>query len=64
QLRLDYADVIATDPPREIDRALDIGGFATGGAQMVNIAIRPPWDQDLLAEYIEQVVPALRREFS
>lgn len=41
-----------------------IAPFVAAGARLVNIAIRPPWDQDLLAEYIEQVVPAMRREFA
>lgn len=49
---------------RPSDAAEQVARFVDAGAQMVNIAIRPPWDQDLLAEYIEQVVPALRREFS
>jgi len=49
---------------RPSDAAEQVARFVDAGAQMVNIAIRPPWDQDLLADYIEQVVPALRREFS
>jgi hypothetical protein len=31
---------------------------------MVNIAIRPPWNQDILSEYIETVIPAMRKEWS
>lgn len=46
------------------DATEQIARFVDAGAQMVNIAIRPPWDQDLLAEYIGQVVPSMRREFS
>lgn len=49
---------------RPADAAEQITRFVDAGAQMVNIAIRPPWDRDLLAEYVEQVVPDLRREFS
>ena len=49
---------------RPSDAAEQVVRSVDAGAQMVNIAIRPPWDQDLLADYIEQVVPALRREFS
>lgn len=47
-----------SDAPEQISR------FVEAGAQMVNIAIRPPWDQDLLAEYVEHIVPAMRRELS
>ena len=46
------------------DAMEQIAPFVEAGAQMVNIAIRPPWDQDLLAEYIENVVPAMRREWA
>lgn len=40
-----------------IDR---IGEYIDGGAQRVNIAIRPPVDWDALQEYIEDVMPAFR----
>lgn len=45
------------------DAIEQVAAFVAAGAQMVNIAIRPPWNQELLAEYVEQVVPAMRREF-
>jgi hypothetical protein len=40
-----------------------IAPFVEAGAQMVNIAIRPPWDQELLAEYVETVIPQMRKEW-
>ena len=49
---------------RPRDAMEQIAPFVEAGAQMVNIAIRPPWDQDLLAEYVEVVVPQMRREWS
>lgn len=49
---------------RPQDAMEQIAPFVEAGAQLVNIAIRPPWDQDLLAEYIEDVIPAMRREWS
>lgn len=41
-----------------------VAAFVDAGAQLVNIAIRPPWDREVLAEYVETVVPAMRREWS
>ena len=41
-----------------------IAPFIESGAQLVNIAIRPPWDQDLLADYIENVVPLMKKEWA
>jgi len=38
--------------------------YVQAGAQLVNIAIRPPWNQDLLKAYLTEVVPAMRNEFS
>ncbi len=40
-----------------------IARFREVGAQIVNIAIRPPWNQELLAEYVESIVPTMRKEF-
>jgi hypothetical protein len=34
------------------------------GAQLINIAIRPPWDMELLAQYVQEVIPRMRAEFS
>jgi alkanesulfonate monooxygenase SsuD/methylene tetrahydromethanopterin reductase-like flavin-dependent oxidoreductase (luciferase family) len=48
---------------RPSDAMEQIAPFVEAGAQLVNIAIRPPWDQDLLAEYVENVIPAMRREW-
>jgi alkanesulfonate monooxygenase SsuD/methylene tetrahydromethanopterin reductase-like flavin-dependent oxidoreductase (luciferase family) len=49
---------------RPQDAIEQIAQFVEAGAQMVNIAIRPPWNQELLAEYIETVVPMMRKEWS
>lgn len=49
---------------RPQDAIEQIAPFVEAGAQMVNIAIRPPWNQELLAEYIETVVPMMRKELS
>lgn len=49
---------------RPEDAMEQIASFIEAGAQMVNIAIRPPWDQELLAEYIERVVPLMKKEWS
>ena len=49
---------------RPSDAMEQIARFVEAGATLVNIAIRPPWDRDLLAEYVETVVPMMRREFS
>jgi len=49
---------------RPEDAMEQIAPFIDAGAQMVNIAIRPPWNQELLAEYIENVLPAMRKEWT
>jgi alkanesulfonate monooxygenase SsuD/methylene tetrahydromethanopterin reductase-like flavin-dependent oxidoreductase (luciferase family) len=49
---------------RPEDAMEQIAPFIEAGAQMVNIAIRPPWNQDILAEYVETVIPAMRKEWS
>jgi alkanesulfonate monooxygenase SsuD/methylene tetrahydromethanopterin reductase-like flavin-dependent oxidoreductase (luciferase family) len=49
---------------RPEDAMEQIAPFVEAGAQLVNIAIRPPWNQDLLAEYVENVIPAMRKEWS
>ena len=49
---------------RPADAVEQVAAFVDAGAQLVNIAIRPPWDFDVLAEYVETVVPQMRREFA
>lgn len=49
---------------RPSDVIEQVAPFVEAGAQLVNIAIRPPWDMDLLAEYVETIVPAMRAEFA
>ena len=49
---------------RPEDAMEQIAPFIEAGAQLVNIAIRPPWNQDLLAEYFETIVPMMKREWS
>jgi alkanesulfonate monooxygenase SsuD/methylene tetrahydromethanopterin reductase-like flavin-dependent oxidoreductase (luciferase family) len=41
-----------------------VAPYVAAGAQLVNVVIRPPWNQDVLDAYITQVVPAMRREWS
>lgn len=41
-----------------------VAPFVEAGAQLVNIAIRPPWDMDLLTTYVEDVIPAMRKEWA
>lgn len=36
--------------------------YANAGAESINIALRAPWDADALEAYLEQVMPAVRRE--
>jgi alkanesulfonate monooxygenase SsuD/methylene tetrahydromethanopterin reductase-like flavin-dependent oxidoreductase (luciferase family) len=40
-----------------------VAAFVDAGAELVNIAIRPPWNQELLAEYVENIVPLMKREW-
>jgi alkanesulfonate monooxygenase SsuD/methylene tetrahydromethanopterin reductase-like flavin-dependent oxidoreductase (luciferase family) len=48
---------------RPEDAMEQVAAFVEAGAQLVNIAIRPPWNQELLAEYVEKVVPQMKREW-
>jgi alkanesulfonate monooxygenase SsuD/methylene tetrahydromethanopterin reductase-like flavin-dependent oxidoreductase (luciferase family) len=41
-----------------------VAPYVAAGAQLVNVVIRPPWNQDVLDAYVTQVVPAMRREWS
>lgn len=49
---------------RPSDAMEQIAGFVAAGAQLVNIAIRPPWDQEILADYIENIVPQMQKEWA
>jgi alkanesulfonate monooxygenase SsuD/methylene tetrahydromethanopterin reductase-like flavin-dependent oxidoreductase (luciferase family) len=49
---------------RPKDAIEQIASFVAAGAQLINIAIRPPWDMELLSEYIQEVIPQMRQEFS
>lgn len=48
---------------RPEDAMEQIAPFVEAGAELVNIAIRPPWPQELVAEYIESIVPMMRKEW-
>ena len=48
---------------RPEDAMEQIAAFVEAGAELVNIAIRPPWNQDLLAEYFETIVPMMKKEW-
>jgi alkanesulfonate monooxygenase SsuD/methylene tetrahydromethanopterin reductase-like flavin-dependent oxidoreductase (luciferase family) len=41
-----------------------VAPYVEAGAQLVNVVIRPPWEQDVLEAYVTEVVPAMRREWS
>jgi alkanesulfonate monooxygenase SsuD/methylene tetrahydromethanopterin reductase-like flavin-dependent oxidoreductase (luciferase family) len=41
-----------------------VAPYVEAGAQLVNVVIRPPWEQDVLDAYVTEVVPAMRREWS
>lgn len=49
---------------RPEDVAEQIAPYIEAGAQLVNVAVRPPWDAELLAAYVTQAVPAMRNEFT
>jgi alkanesulfonate monooxygenase SsuD/methylene tetrahydromethanopterin reductase-like flavin-dependent oxidoreductase (luciferase family) len=49
---------------RPEDALEQVARFVDAGAQMLNVAIRPPWDQEILAEYVERIIPAMKREFA
>ena len=48
---------------RPEDAMEQIAPFVEAGAQLINIAIRPPWNQEILAEYIEAIVPMMKKEW-
>jgi alkanesulfonate monooxygenase SsuD/methylene tetrahydromethanopterin reductase-like flavin-dependent oxidoreductase (luciferase family) len=41
-----------------------VAPYVQAGAQLVNVVIRPPWEQDVLDAYVTEVVPAMRRQWS
>jgi alkanesulfonate monooxygenase SsuD/methylene tetrahydromethanopterin reductase-like flavin-dependent oxidoreductase (luciferase family) len=49
---------------RPDDAIEQVAPFVLAGAQLINIAIRPPWDMELLAQYVQEVIPRMRAEFS
>lgn len=49
---------------RPEDAMEQIAPFVEAGAQMVNIAIRPPWPQELVAEYVETIFPQMKKEWA
>jgi alkanesulfonate monooxygenase SsuD/methylene tetrahydromethanopterin reductase-like flavin-dependent oxidoreductase (luciferase family) len=48
---------------RPEDAMEQIAPFVEAGAQLVNIAIRPPWPQELVAEYVETIIPMMKKEW-
>jgi alkanesulfonate monooxygenase SsuD/methylene tetrahydromethanopterin reductase-like flavin-dependent oxidoreductase (luciferase family) len=38
--------------------------YVESGAQLINVVIRPPWDQELLASYVDDIVPQMRKEWA
>lgn len=49
---------------RPEDAMEQIAPFIEAGAQLVNIAIRPPWPQQLVEEYVETIIPMMKKEWS
>jgi alkanesulfonate monooxygenase SsuD/methylene tetrahydromethanopterin reductase-like flavin-dependent oxidoreductase (luciferase family) len=41
-----------------------IAPYVAAGAGLVNVVIRPPWDQELLQQYVLEVVPSMRKEWA
>jgi hypothetical protein len=40
-----------------------VAPFVEAGAQLINIAIRPPWDMELLAQYVQDIIPMMKKEW-
>ena len=38
--------------------------YVASGADAINIALRAPWDEDALAAYLSETIPAVRKECS
>ncbi|MCE2855075.1 MAG: LLM class flavin-dependent oxidoreductase [Ilumatobacteraceae bacterium] len=49
---------------RPSDVMEQLAPYVENRADLINVVIRPPWDQELLAAYFEEVVPEMRREWS
>ena len=49
---------------RPSDVMEQLAPYVENRADLINVVIRPPWDQELLAAYFEEVVPQMRREWS
>lgn len=49
---------------RPQDAIEQVAAFKKAGAQLVNVAIRPPWDHDVLVEYVENAIPKMRQQLS
>jgi alkanesulfonate monooxygenase SsuD/methylene tetrahydromethanopterin reductase-like flavin-dependent oxidoreductase (luciferase family) len=49
---------------RPSDVMEQIAPYVQNRADLINVVIRPPWDQELLAAYFEEVVPQMRREWA
>ena len=54
--RIESGALLCT-PSQAVDR---IKEYETAGADLINIALRAPWNQEALDAYIEEVMPALR----
>ena len=52
------AGVLLATPDQAVERLME---YVEAGAQGINVALRPPVDDEALAAYLEQVVPAVRR---
>ena len=48
---------------RPEDAVEQVAKFVDAGAQMLNVAIRPPWNHEILAEYVERIIPLMKKEF-
>jgi alkanesulfonate monooxygenase SsuD/methylene tetrahydromethanopterin reductase-like flavin-dependent oxidoreductase (luciferase family) len=47
------------------DDVLDqVAPYIEAGANLVNVVVRPPWDQELLDAYCTEVIPAMRKEWA
>ena len=57
---VDFLDgVLLATPDRAVESLME---YVDAGAQGINVALRPPVDEEALAAYLELVVPAVRRE--
>jgi alkanesulfonate monooxygenase SsuD/methylene tetrahydromethanopterin reductase-like flavin-dependent oxidoreductase (luciferase family) len=41
-----------------------VAPYIEAGANLVNVVVRPPWDQELLDAYCTEVIPAMRKEWA